>query len=234
MSTTGSGLKDLHLLHVRLKDVTQKLQRGPTQVKARQQFTAKKSAELDEKKGALTDLKKLADEKSLQMKTNESKIAELKVKLNSASSNREFDIIRDQIDADTMANSVLEDEILETLEKVDEVQVEFGQLEQELNEARAQEGRLAEDIKSSEPGLRDEISRVEAEITEAESILPSVVFGQYQRLVQAHGAGAMAAVENNACTACYLELSPQSRVELNSGKIVFCKSCGRLLYRNED
>jgi predicted nucleic acid-binding Zn-ribbon protein len=28
-------------------------------------------------------------------------------------------------------------------------------------------------------------------------------------------------------------IEPQLRVELNSGRLVFCKSCGRLLYMDE-
>jgi predicted nucleic acid-binding Zn-ribbon protein len=40
----------------------------------------------------------------------------------------------------------------------------------------------------------------------------------------------MAPVENGVCTGCYVALRPQQRVQLNGGTIVFCSSCGRLLY----
>jgi predicted nucleic acid-binding Zn-ribbon protein len=52
-------------------------------------------------------------------------------------------------------------------------------------------------------------------------------------LVQAHGAGALATVETNACAACNESLAPNSLVELNTGNFIFCRSCGRLLYRPE-
>jgi uncharacterized protein len=52
----------------------------------------------------------------------------------------------------------------------------------------------------------------------------------YRRLVHAHGAGALASVENRACTACHAILSPQDNLNVKTGKLIFCRSCGRLLY----
>lgn len=230
MNTTAGGLKELHRLHLRFKQVQDKLDRGPKQIKARQQITARKEAERAAQKERLTTLKKTADQRSLQMKTNENKIADLKVKLNTASSNREFDIIKSQIDADTMANSVLEDEILEILEKVDQAQIALAELDRQCAEALADEKRFAEQIAAKEPELQGEAQELQAAIKEAESTLPSSIMVDYRRLVQAHGASALAAVENGVCTECNVGLSPQLRVELNTGQIVFCRSCGRLLY----
>ena len=71
-------------------------------------------------KEKLLELRKSADGKSLQLKSNEAKNLDLTAKLNAASSNKEYEIISSQIEADKMANSVLEDEILEALDKVDQ------------------------------------------------------------------------------------------------------------------
>ncbi|MCA9019702.1 MAG: hypothetical protein KDA74_06150 [Planctomycetaceae bacterium] len=43
----------------------------------------------------------------------------------------------------------------------------------------------------------------------------------------------MAFVAGKFCSACNVMLEPQVRVELNSGRLVFCKSCGRLLYMED-
>ena len=63
-----------------------------------------------------------ADQKQLQLKAGEEKIKDLKRKLNAAASNREYQILKEQIAADDMAKSVLEDEIIEALEKIDQFQ----------------------------------------------------------------------------------------------------------------
>jgi uncharacterized protein len=233
MSAAAAGLKRLHDLHIGLQELQQKLEHGPRQVKARQQLVARKQTEADELKAELRQVRLLADDKNLQLKTNESKIAQLKAKLNQATTNREFDIIRSQIDADVMANSVLEDEILEVLEKVDQLHSKVKKTEEEVAQAAAEVRRVAQEVEEAAPGLRSRAAEFETSLRDAEKILPSGALESYRRLVQAHGSGALAAVENSACGACFAILSPNSLVELNTGKFLFCRSCGRLLYRPE-
>lgn len=231
MSAGAGSLKELHRLHIKLRDVQEQLQRGPKQIQARKQFTERKRKELEDQEAELTRLKKAADEKSLQLKSTEARITNLKSKLNSASSNREYDVIRSQIEADQMANSVLEDEILEAYEAVDRAQEKYQELQQAYEAALSEEKRVEEEFAATEPGLKQQAEELEASLKDAERSLPGEVAEVYRRLVQAHGAGALASVEDDACSACFGILSPQRRVELNTGKIIFCPSCGRLLYR---
>jgi hypothetical protein len=233
MSLAANELKELHQLHIQLASVEEKMDRGPRQVRAREQFAQKKQAELEEQQNKLKQLRMAADQKGLQLKSKEAKIAELRSKLNQATSNREYDIIRSQIDADTMANSVLEDEILEALEKVDQMQIAVKKVEAELAAAKAEAKRIGAEVSDSEPGLRRAIEDLQGRLREAESRLPGTILEVYRRLVQAHGATALAAVQNNACTACHSILSPQEQVNVRTEKTVFCRSCGRLLYRAE-
>jgi predicted nucleic acid-binding Zn-ribbon protein len=233
MSAAAAGLKRLHELHIRLQELQQQLEHGPRQVKARQQILARKQSEFDALKAELKQARMIADQKNLQLKTNETKIAELKSKLNQATSNREFDIIRSQIDADVMANSVLEDEILEALEKVDQIQQKIGKSEAEATQVAADVRRVAQDVETVAPTLRSQATEIETALREAEKILPGGAIEMYRRLVQAHGAGALASVEGKSCSTCNEILTPNLLVELNTGKFIFCRSCGRLLYRPE-
>jgi predicted nucleic acid-binding Zn-ribbon protein len=233
MSAATAGLKRLHELHIRLQDINKQSEHGPRQVKARQQILARKQAEVDALKAELKQIRMLADQKNLQLKTNETKIEQLRGKLNQAQSNREFDVIRSQIDADTMANSVLEDEILEVLEKVDEFQQKIKHVEDEATQTAADVRRVAQEVETAAPKLREQAAELQTALSEAEKILPGPAIATYRRLVHAHGAGALATVENNACTACFEVLSANYLVELNTGKFLFCRSCGRLLYRPE-
>jgi len=230
MKVKDNGLRRLHELHLQLQDVQEQLDRGPRRLKARGQATQQKQVDLEAQLQKQKMLRVTADQKSLQLKTNEAKIVDLRSKLNMASSNREFDIIKGQIEADTMANSVLEDEILATLEKVDGSQIAVRELEQELVKSKSDEQRIAEEIESAEPGLTRRMAELQTQITEAERCLPGETAIVYRRLVQAHGAAALAEVEGDICSACYVTIPPQLLVFLRSGQIMFCKTCGRLLY----
>lgn len=225
-----NGLPELHRLLLALQEVQEQIDRGPRQLKVRQQAVAQKQADLETQKQKHKALRVTADQKSLQLKSNESKIGDLKVKLNQAQSNREFDIIRAQIEADTVANSVLEDEILDSLEKVDAAQIAIKKLEEEVAHAKADEVRIAADISAALPGHQSRQAELNAAIANAETRLPDEVRTPYRRLVQAYGAAALAHVDGSICTACYVSLPPQMVMQVRSGQTLFCKTCGRLLY----
>ena len=130
-------LPELHRLLLALQEVQEQIERGPRQLKVRQQAVAQKQADLEAQKQKLKSLRVSADQKSLQLKSNEAKLGDLRGKLNQAQTNREFDIIRSQIEADTVANSVLEDEILDALEQVDAGHLAGKKIEEELAQAKA-------------------------------------------------------------------------------------------------
>jgi len=226
-------LPEIHRLHTQLETVREKLESGPRKIAAQERILKQKEEELAGCKEKLLELRKSADAKSLQLKTNEAKILDLKAKLNAASSNKEYDIISSQIEADQMANSVLEDEILDSLDKVDQGKQDIEAAETAIGAQKSQIEATQREVDASRQGLETEAAKLESALTEKEAGLPSEVIDQYRRLVSAHGAGALASVENDACTACYAILSPQERVALNVGKILFCRSCGRIMYLDE-
>lgn len=230
MTMAAPELTRLHELHLKLREVRDELARGPRQIKAREQIVAQARDRQSQAEEQLKQLKAAADRKSLDLKTHESKIGELQAKLNSAASNREYDIIRGQIDADRVAMSVLEDEILELLDKVDRKRTEIGQIEEEVKKAEAEKQRFAAEFESKLPGLESRASELEERIKASETGFKGDVAERYRRLVDAYGADAMAAVEGGVCTNCYVGLTTQTQVSLRSGKFIFCSTCGRLLY----
>lgn len=228
------NLKSLHELHRQHQEVHEELDRGPKLIRARQAASQQKQADLDAQRDRQKHLRMSADKKSLQLKTNEAKISDLRAKLNQASSNREYDALRTQIDADKMANSVLEDEILEALEQVDGCQISCKRLEQELAACKKEEERVTAEVNATEQRLRGRANELATALAEAEKHLPGDAVAMYRRLVQAHGAGALSEVVNKVCSACYVQLPPQMFLQLKSGQLLFCKTCGRMLYPGED
>ena len=102
MTTAASGLRELHKLHVEYSEVSEQIENGPRQIRAHENLKEKKQTEVDAQLGAVLILRKAADERGLQFKSNEAKIIELTVKRNAATSNKEFDVLKGQIEADEM------------------------------------------------------------------------------------------------------------------------------------
>lgn len=226
----SNGLQFLHDLQQKLKGVQEELEKGPRLIKAKENVLAKRQAELDQAKAKHTDQRKLADQKNLQLKTNEAKLADLNTKLNMASTNREFDILKGQIAADKMANSVLEDEILDCMEQVDKLKGKITEAEKLVADSKDDVRKMAEQVAASHAGLKDRAEKLHPAVVEAETVIPKDFIATYRRLVLAHGAEALSVVESNVCTACNVSLSPQQGMELRAGKLIFCISCGRLMY----
>ncbi len=227
---TAQKLAKLHSVLIQLFDIRDKLKQGPLQVQRMQKQVNLQKENLSTLRDELMELRKGADVKSLQLKTNEAKISDLKIKLNAASSNRDFQIIKSQIEADEMANSVLEDEILEALDKVDNKQAEIAKLEESINSAEANQKQKAEEVKQEAVILQKEAIEVEALLVDAERVIPASSGDAYRRLVKTHQAEALASVENKVCTSCYTMLTSQELVNLNVGDVKFCRSCGRVIY----
>lgn len=156
----ANPLPELHRLHLAIQEVQEEIDRGPRQLKARSNTTATRLAELEAQRQKQKQLKMQADQKALQLKTNEAKLEDLKGKLNQAASNREFDIIKGQIEADKVANSVLEDEILETLDKVDKAQADVKKLEAEVATAQAEEKKFTAVVDEKRPGLEARLAEI--------------------------------------------------------------------------
>ena len=119
MSITAAALRELHRIHQQLGDLRDRLERGPKQVRLREADVTQLEARLAEAKEKAKQMQMAADRKQLELKSGEQKVVDLRVKLNAASSNKEYQALLEQIAAAEMAGSVLSDEILEGLEKID-------------------------------------------------------------------------------------------------------------------
>lgn len=229
MTPTNAGLKEIHDVREQLERLTKEIEMGPRQIAARQKSVDAKKTELEARRTKLKQMKVAAEQKSLQLKSSEVKIHELEGKLNVITTNREYDALRNQIAADKMANSVLEDEIIEALEGVDATQADLKKFEQELAVAEAEVAVYSAEVKQREPGLRQQIEALQSRVIDVESILPPEIVPTYRRLVNAYGARALAKVTAKSCGECFVGLTSQTLVELKGGKFKFC-TCGRLMY----
>lgn len=233
MSVTAEALRELHRIHRQLSDVRERLSKGPKQIKAANANMTRLSDEHAQAKDAVMQARKAADEKQLQLKTNEDRIENLKGKRNACASNREYQALVEQIAADEMANSVLSDEILELLEKVDELQVKVGETEAASKKAEEEIAKLKQRVDGERDTLENEMARLGNDLAKAEALLPVDLKADYDRVVGNRGEEALAPLDGEYCGSCFQIVTPQMINELTMAKPVFCKSCGCLLYLPE-
>jgi predicted nucleic acid-binding Zn-ribbon protein len=233
MPSLTESLATLHRIHRQLADLRDRLERGPKQFKAAEANVKKCDAELAQAKETFKQAKIACDEKQLQLKSREAKLVDLTAKLNMAQSNKEYQLLKDQIAADKQANSVLADEILEALERLDQLQAAAKVAEQNLAKTKEDLGKVRQRIDSQQQGLETELARVTGELKAAEDLLDGDFKQNYLRLARSMGEDALAPAEGGCCGGCSQTFTAQTLNLLKLDKPVFCKSCGRMLYLAE-
>lgn len=238
MSTRNNAnnetLRKLHRIHQQLTDLRERLDRGPKQIHVREANVKHQEETLAHLQAEAKAHRVATDSKQLHLKSKEDKVKELKVKLNTVGSNREYQALKDQIAADEMANSVLADEILEAFDKLESFAAKIKEATAVVAKAKDDCAKCQREVAEKEPGIRTEVERLEAELKESESALPEEIRDAYQRGVRQRGEEAMAPVlEGFVCGGCNQQVPLNHYNALTLGAAVFCKSCGRLLYLPE-
>jgi len=233
MPTLTETLRTLHRIHRQHSDLRDRLARGPRQVQVAETSVKKCEADLAQAKDTYRQAKMASDEKQLQLKHRESKLVDVQAKLNMAQSNKEYQLLKDQMAADKQANSVLADEILEALERLDQLQAATKTAEAALAKTKEDLAKVRQRVDSQQQGLETELARVSAELKAAEDQLAGDYKDNYLRLARSMGEDALAAVEGGCCGGCSQTITTQTLNLLKLDKPVFCKSCGRMLYLGE-
>jgi predicted nucleic acid-binding Zn-ribbon protein len=232
MTATTEVLRDLHLLHQRAKALRDRLTSAPKTLAARQTALASRQADLEKARKALQDSKVHLKKNEHTLQAQQAKIDDLKAKLNQVKKNEEYKALQNQIAHDRTALSKIEDEILQGYEAIETQAVAVAKFEAEVKSFAQEVTSLQQDIQSQAAAHEAQLQELESAIVNAEVSIPEDERERYRRTVRQFGADALAACENNSCLGCFTEVTAQMLNHLiNGDQLTFCKSCGRLLYR---
>jgi len=234
MNFTAEALRKLHRIHQQLTDLRDRLGRGPKQVQAAIANVDRLKADHQQTQEILQKSRIVSDDKQLQLKTAEDRIADMKRKRNECSTNKEYQALIEQIAADEMATSVLSDEILELMEKTDEHKKTVEQAAAQVTKANEEMENLRKRVEGQREALELDVGRLTDELVEAERALPAEIKVEYNRVVKSRGEEALTALDGEICGGCYQMITSQMLNDLQMSRPVFCKACGRLLYLAEE
>ncbi|QDS98581.1 zinc ribbon domain-containing protein [Adhaeretor mobilis] len=234
MAVTAELLRELHRMHQQLADLRERLERGPRQIRARELNVEKFNEQLSDAQTTMQKTKMAADQKQLDLQTGENKIVDLGAKLNTSSSNKEFHALQEQIAASKMANSVLEDEILESFDKVELLKQAVAKAQHEANAGKAELEKSREKVAAEAVLMKADMTRLEGELAEAEKGLTGDFREDYNRVIRSKGADGMSLADGRICTGCGQQMTLNMHNDLLLSKPIFCKACGRMLYIGEE
>jgi hypothetical protein len=175
------------------------------------------------------------DKRELDLKEIEGRIKKLEVQLNTVKTNKEYAAFQHEILGLKADKSRIEDEILKMFEESEQQQREVKLLAAKAAEAAA---AVSERRKAIQAALQDadaRVARVQNERAELSEKIPPAFRNPYERLLTRADGRAMAACQNYVCSGCRMSLTANTVSLLMGGdKLVYCQSCGRILYIAED
>jgi predicted nucleic acid-binding Zn-ribbon protein len=227
------GLRDLHDLHQRISRLRDQLQRGPRQVEAKRKLLSQRMEALEKAKAEVKTFKVKGHERETERKALDGRISQLQLQINSAKSNKEYTTLVAERDTVIKIRGTVEDQILELLMQEEDKAQESQALDREVKRLQAEAEELEKAVSQQSTELTEKLSAAESRLTNSESSLPADMRDIYRRLVERRGADALSRAADGTCTGCYTGITPQMQNQLLLNEIVFCKSCGRMLYLDE-
>lgn len=229
---TRDVLEHIHLIQTRLGDLNSRLRRGPALLKTQegniQKFTAKLEQLQTEHRSLVAEAKK----KELDVATHDQAIAKRKQQLQEAKTNKEYQALQLQIQADEGARGPLDDAALDAMEKAEKFAKNFPIADAEVQKAQELYDTTKQKFLAEKPQIESEIADYQAELQAEEVKLPKEFREVYDRLIRSvGGTNALAVVENQKyCGGCNHQIPVNSLAHILSKKPVVCSSCARLLY----
>lgn len=181
----------------------------------------------------------------LDIKAREEKTAKHKSQMLSASTNKEYQALIREISLEDVEKAKVEEQLLEEMIQIEDFTEREKEAAVAIEKAAAELLEVAAEVKASLKQVAAEESGIQHERDAIAAELPKAILRQYERLFESRAGNAIVSVSYIAgmgraegrysCTGCNMSLTHQMvNLLLIGSEIVHCKSCGRILFMDED
>ena len=227
-------LKRLQSLKSKINELKEYQERRKQDVQKKKTQIADKGTLAEKKHEEKLSSQKEIDGKELDLKTDEGEITKYNVQLNSIKTNKEYTALCTEIGSKKADMSILEDQILNTMSRLESVNEEYNKLQEDLRREEESLKDLIESVDADVKKIDIEIEKIQNDQQKYIDFLDENSLNHYNRLSNIRGGKAVVAVIGNVCGGCSMNITAQTLNSLMGGKeLVFCQSCSRILYLEE-
>jgi predicted nucleic acid-binding Zn-ribbon protein len=234
----GDLKEDLELLFelqnydIKISDINKQISIAPSLIEQKNIILEDKKAELNERKKKYVDLVSLKKEKESLLDNKEKAIEKHSMEINTVKSNDTYKALLLEIEKAKADKSILEDELLALMEKVDEESAKIKAAENEFQEFEENIKKEITDIRNNVNKLKEEVIALENEREEHKSKVNKSILSHYERLKEGCDGRGMAIVDGESCGCCGMVLRTQLiNQALKGQELVFCDNCSRILFK---
>jgi uncharacterized protein len=224
LQKTDSGWDELEHLKKNFQKEIESLENGVVALKT----------QIQNEKKALEDLLKGRKTLEIEVGTLDTKIAKYQGQTNEVKSNEQFAALKLEIEKSKEDKAKAEEKVLNCLFQEDDqkkkIQDLTGELAQAEKKAATEKVGLQQKITDSDKAAVDKKEEREKKLAD----LPPDYAESYEALRNSGKKVAVAeAREDNTCSACYMNIPPQSIHQIRKGVSIERCNCGRYLYLKE-
>jgi len=178
----------------------------------------------------ITGLKKAADQKNLELKSIEEKVKDLTAKLNAASDNKTYSLLKGEIEEEQRKISALEENILADLDNVDLAGDDIEALREKLVAEEKVLAAAEKDALQQAAVLDSKIATLATQRKDLAAHVDGETMETYEGVL-AHRGDAVVELRGGNCSGCNMKLTKQQQaLIIQSAQIVTCPGCGSILY----
>lgn len=224
-------LIELQKIDAEIYKLKEEKARKPGQKQALEEAFEQKKQALKVNEDELKSLQLKRKEGEIDLETKEKEIKKYQTQLYQIKTNKEYTSLQKEIDGLKADNAVLEDDILELMEKIDKIK---AQILEEKEKLVVEEKNLKEETGKIEQEIKNIDERISSLEKERGQLCPNIEKGalaQYERVLKARGEMAFVPIVGESCGGCHRVLPPQVINEARmKDRIITCDFCARLLY----
>jgi len=188
--------------------------------------------DFEQARTSLLGLEKRQRDFEWDMSDRSTKIAELEKKLYSGTVRNPKDLAALQTEIEHMKTTLsgIEDRALETMAQVDDARASSGAREHELGEVQARWSADQQALRQEGQALTGALAGLRTQRESTASGVGKTLLVRYEELRRNRRGLAVARLDRNVCLGCRTNVPTAQVQSARQGQLVFCSSCGRILY----
>lgn len=225
-------LLQLQEIDLRIKEQELAQEEFPAQVEKLNQQITETSEALEKVKGTLNQAEE--DKKSWEEQVGKAQegLERSQERLNSITTNREYDAVHAEIEAQKNIINSAEQRRNNLSAEIERLQAAVAEHEAELERVTTENTPQIKELKQKIGAIDSNIADITKEREEVTPKLPKNVLRQYDLIRSKRKTGKAISIikPNRTCTICYKVLEPQLFNEIKRGtKVQLCQSCGSIM-----
>lgn len=227
-------LRQIQQIDLELKNIQEQLDIIPFNIARHKDELENYKKELSEDKKAIEKFTLETKEKEIEINSNQETLKKYNSQLYIVKTNKEYSSLLHEIEEIKRKNSHIEDDILESMEKIESKEKNVKEKTQNLGGLQEEFNRKEKEEIGREKALNEKLAQKRKEREEIAPKVDQSLLAKYQRISKSQDGLALVSIIGNDCGGCNLEIPPQTRNEIKlCSKIITCERCGRILYWEE-